>query len=323
MIFTNTQNDLQEAIDRFPIISWLQQHFRVRDSGRDQLRIDCPVCKGLRTLSVNRDTKQFHCFRCDDGGMGGTVWNGRAGLFGFLMIVERISAKAAAHRIRAMAGLPDAPRQLYVQVPSASTWPREALPLSAAPLTHPSVRMLADRGVGHLIPHAKLCVDGEFSDRVLIPCNFFGELTGFEAKTYVGASPKSLLRYFTSGRGHVYSSRHWDSTIDFCVVTESILDAETLGVNAIGLFGSVLRDEQLIDLLELRNRGVRKLIWFLDGDALKKQNNSIRRKTSLFFENFSILSPHGEDPNSLGRERCWNLLSQARPIADELDLLAA
>lgn len=317
----NDKSDLKEAIERFPILSWMQQHFRVRDSGREQLRVDCPVCRGRRTLSVNCDTKQFHCFKCDDGGLGGSVWNGRAGLFSFVMLVEKISPAAAANRIRTLSGVPDSPRALPPL--EIDTWPREAIPLSSAPPTHPSVRMLVDRGVGHLVPHSKVCVDGEFAHRVLLPCNFFGAVTGFEAKTYVNASPKSLLRHFTRNTGRVYSSRQWDNSKDFCVVTESILDAETLGENAIGLFGSVLRDEQLLDLLELRSRGVRKLVWFLDGDAIKKQITSIRRRTGLFFDNFSILSQDSEDPNSLGRDRCWSLVSQARPIADAFDLIAA
>lgn len=324
----NKPNDLSEAIENFPILSWLQQHFQIRDSGRDQIRIDCPVCRGRRTLSIKLDTKQFHCFRCDDGGLGAGVWTGRAGLFGFLVLVEKISPKAAADRIRGLAGMPEAPRR--AAAPAITTWPRESVPLTSAPATHASVRMLVDRGVGHLVNSAKVCVDGEFAYRVLLPCNFFGTVTGFEAKTYVNASPKSLFRDFTGGCGHVYSSIRWDDSKDFCVVTESILDAETLGVNAIGIFGSVLRNQQLLDLLGLRSRGVRKLIWFLDGDAVKKQANLIRQKTGLFFDNYAvdlktldILSPEGEDPNSLGHDKSWSLVERARPIADAFDLIAA
>jgi hypothetical protein len=322
------QDDLADAIEKFPLMSWLQQHFRIRDSGRDQMRIDCPICRGNRTLSISLDTKQFHCFRCDDGGLGAGVWNGRAKLFTFVRIVENLSPKATAQRIRSLAGVPDAPRRPAKVQPS--TWPRESISLAGVPATHPSVKMLVDRGVGHLVPHCKVCVDGEYSYRVLIPCNFFGVVTGFEAKTYVNASPKSLLCYFTGSSGHVYTSRNWDSAVDFCVVTESILDAETLGVNAIGLYGSVLRDDQVKSLIAMKKRGVRKLVWFLDSDAIKKQANIIQRKTGLFFDNFcvdfeqaNILLRNGADPNSLGRDLAWSLVRGARPIVDALSLIAA
>lgn len=315
-------SDLSAAIEQFPLLIWLQQHFNVRDSGRESLRIDCPVCKGARTLSVNRTTKTFHCFKCDEGARGGAVWTGTASLFAFIALFEKLSPKATADRIRSLAGIPDAgwaPRETL-----STTWPREAVQLSQSFSTHPSVQMLVNRGVGHLVDRCRVCVEGEFSHRILLPNNFFGAVTGFEAKSYVNAKPKSLLRHFTQEHAHVYTTWSWDKKCDFCVVTESILDAETLGVNAIGIFGSVLRDEQVLSLLQLRAAGIRRLVWFLDGDAVKKQANSIRRKTLLLgFDNLNILSEGGEDPNSLGRERCWNLVSRASPIGDSFDLLAA
>lgn len=322
-------DDLSQAIEQFPLLSWLQQTMNVRDTGRENLRIQCPVCRSPeRTLSVNLQTKFFHCFRCDDGGYGGSAWNGRAGIFKFLSIVENLSPGATAARIRSLAGLPDTPRR---KVDAKSTgWPAESLPLTAASAEHPAVKMLASRGVQHLIQLSRVCVSGRFSHRVLLPINFFGTVTGFEAKTYVGATPKSIIEHFTSGSGHVYTTHNWDESCDFCVITESILDAETLGVNAVGLFGSVLGDQQLITLLSLRKRGVRRLVWFLDADAMKKQANMLRQKTGLFFSNFwveqgpfDILLSSRKDPNALGREQSWKLVQNARHIDNSLDILCA
>ncbi len=313
--------DLQAAIDKFPIVMWLQQHFRIKDTGADRVRIDCPVCRGERTLSVTLSSKFFHCFRCDDGGLGASVWNGRASLFTFLKLYEKLSPRQTFTRIRTLAGLPDVARE---QMPvSFERWPKEAVPLSSAVASHPSVKWLVGRGMGHLIPVSKVCPTGTYANRILLPCNFLGTTTGFEAKTYVGATPKSKLHYFPEEHGHLYTTWNWDSAQDFAVVTESIIDAETLGVNAVGIFGSVLRDEQLLALLRLKEeKSVKRLVWFLDGDAWRKQANSIARKTSLFFDNYVVLTPQSQDPNSLGYAKCWEMVGKATSVVDTVDMLS-
>ncbi len=313
-------DDLQEAIDQFPILSWLQQRFHVRDSGAQRLRIDCPVCRGQKTLSVAVDEKLFHCFRCDEGGQGGGVWNGKANLFSFLKIVEGVSNKAAFERIRSLAGLPDVPRARTTK--KVTGFPREAIPLATVRNDHPAVQMLIRRKVAHLIPHAKVCVDGEFSDRILFPCFFLGEIVGFEAKSFVAANPKSKLQFFDDKSPKIYTSMNWDEKSDRCTITESILDAESCPGNAVGIFGSVLREEQLLSLLELRKLGLRRLQWSLDGDAMKKQHNSIRSKTRLFFDNSDILLKMGEDPNSVGSDEMRLRIAAALPVVDGFDLFS-
>jgi hypothetical protein len=151
-----------------------------------------------------------------------------------------------------------------------------------------------------------------------MPVQWFGELVGFDAKSYRNGTPKSLFPEWQDASA-LHSTAAWDHAADFCVITESVLDAETLAVNAVGILGSTFRSAQLTKLLEIRQQGVTKLVWFLDYDAWRKQYNAIFHKTGRF-DNYVVPLLEDSDPNDLGRDRCWELVSQAVRVRDELDL---
>jgi hypothetical protein len=160
-----------------------------------------------------------------------------------------------------------------------------------------------------------------YANRWILPCHYFGELTGFEAKTYGNGKPKSLFPEWFRPDSTVYTTT-WDVDQDFCVITESIFDAETLGSNAIGIFGSVLRHGQLQKLLEMRNTcRLRRLVWFLDPDAVKKQTRAIVTKTLPHFTNYIVRSEY--DPNDTGSTKCWKLVKNSIPVASARDILNA
>jgi hypothetical protein len=152
----------------------------------------------------------------------------------------------------------------------------------------------------------------------VMPIQWFGELLGFDAKSYANGTPKSLFPPWQTD-GAMHATAAWDHAANFAVITESLLDAETIGINAIGINGSVLRDSQLARLLDLRHQGVTSLVWFLDWDAWRKQYNAIFRKTSRF-DNFVVPLLVNSDPNELRREKCWELIRDAVPVRDSLDL---
>lgn len=313
--------DLDDAIAKFPIVSYLRQFPGFEDRGREHVRLNCPVCRGYMKLNVHRELKRGHCFKCDEGGAGLGRWNGKANLFGLIRILENLDDRAAFKRIYAFAGLPD---PIYVRPTDTQTvrgMPSDSIRMQNSSL-HESAVYLRGRGVGHLLNTASVCVSGMYTGRVILPCNFLGKFEGFEAKSYCGHARKTLYpQWFETGRT-IYTTP-WYFGANFAVITESVLDAETLGVNAVGLYGSVLRDGQLSRLLDLRERGVRRLVWMLDADAIRKSAIAIRKKTFSWFENFVIQLNAGEDPNSIGRDECWRRVAEASLVRDEFDTMLA
>ena len=314
-------DQLQLAINSFPIVRWLESITRVYDSGGETVLIDCPVCRGRKKLGVHRRHRGAHCFKCDEGGEGGSKWNGKCGLVDLIQMLTGCNRRAAVDKIFELSGVADV-GYTPKAVPT-SKLPREAISLSTCHVTHPGVQMLASRGCSHLVQHSHLCVSGRYSHRVLMPIQWFGELLGYDAKAYLPSiKPKSLFAEWMDMAHALHASHAWDAKADFVVITESVLDAETLGVNAIGLNGSVLRDGQVTRLLDLRDRGITRLVWFLDFDAFRKQVNAILRRTGMLFENSVVPLFTDTDPNAIGHAACWELVAQSIPIRDAFDLLS-
>jgi len=308
---------LDEAIANFPIITWIAEHTTVFDKGRVNTYADCPICEGKKTLGIERDKKIFHCFRCNEGGYGGSIWNGKAHLVKMIMLLERKTFSQTREVIFKLAGYPDVIIE-QAKAPKA-VLPSEAISLATAHPSDPAIQYLNKREVGHLKNTSYICLSGHYANRIIFPTVFLGEVTGFEAKQIGG---KSLFPDWMDTYSTVYTTLNFNPAIGLAVVTESIIDAETLNYNGIGLFGG-FKEGQLECLLKLRDKGVKKLVWMMDWDAWYKQAKAILAKTMNLFDNYVVNFPKDEDPNSLGTVECYHLLGSARKISDEFDLVKA
>lgn len=316
-----TRISLSEAILQFPVVTWCSDYLKVYDNGATNFYCECPVC-GKRKLGVDRFKKLFHCFTCDDGGLNQGRWTGRANLIEMICLVERVSKAEAIAKIYSRSGFPDPIVKREIKTPEHLI-PRECIGLWKAHATHPAVQMLITRGVEHLIETAYIALDGKYQNRIVMPAYFCDVVTGIEAKAIDKTQrPKSLFPNWFDTANTIYTTSKWSTKDKFCVVTESILDAETFGVNATGLYGSSFKDGHLRCFLDLkRERGVTTLVWCLDNDAWAKQAKMLLSKTLSHFENCVIPLPYKQDPNEIGRDQCWDRLSKAEYIRDELDLL--
>lgn len=315
-------NTLFDSIRSFPVLQWAQDHLLgVVDTGSENFYATCPICEGSRKLAIDRTWRSFHCWKCDPryGAFNQNIWKGSANLIKMIMLVEHLSQRDAIDRIYKLSGLPDLPPATrYVQ---QEEFPAEAIPLKDCK-EHKAAEYLKNRGVEHLIETSHVCTSGRYSDRILLETRFFEERTGFEAKSYhKSVKPKSLFPPSLYTGSTLYTTQKWNFDFDLAVITESIVDAETLRTNALGLYGSNLGIGQLQKLLELRVMGVKNLYWALDQDALWKQSKLILKNTTSFFNNYFVELPISEDPNSCGHDKCWELVSLAKPFKDEFDLI--
>ncbi len=286
----------------------------MRKDGRKNAYALCPVCGGDKKLSISKEKKIVRCFKCEQG-HGRGVWEGRADAIRFIMIVLKCHRGRALHELFTNVG------PLPVEAGEADeldlNLPDEALLIGAScDEDHPCRQFLNRRGLARFVGDWYMCPTGHYHGRVIIPVKSLGEDWGFEAKSYIGAEPKSLANL---REGAIYLSRQWDTERDYAVITESCFDAESISMNAVGLFGSALDENRLSTLLPLRRLGVTKLIWFLDGDAFDKQLSIIRKWTSLYFYNHRIRCPKGQDPNSLPMLDRWKLIQSAVPLNNAFD----
>jgi hypothetical protein len=320
--------DLNEAIRSFPLAGWLSSHTEVRDGGGRNYYADCPSCDGKQKLRVRKEDGRFKCFKCDAGeGNTNERWKGWGNLFSLVAFLEGLRWGEAIRFVVQRSGVPDLPLE-RADAPRHKI-PKDAIPCLEVPDSHPSMKRLAERGLYHLRDKFYLCALGEYANRWILPCQFMGEVHGIEAKAWHRATqPKALYPTWFNPQESIYTTYAWDDSLPFAIVTESIFDAETFGLNAVGLYGSNLLPGQFDLLLKLRKRGVEALFWALDPDAWSKQAAAIVQKTSALFKNYIVeippLLPNGDkgDPNAIGHVSCWELVESAKQITSEWDLLA-
>lgn len=311
--------ELRQAISTFPISTWMRERMKVYDTGGKNIQADCPVCLGKAKLGVSRFKKVAQCFKCSDGGAGGSIWNGRADLIKLIRLVEKCDYRTALQTIFRSSGIAEPVWRREEQIDRGI--PEDAIPLWETSPLHPSRKELARRGMDHLSAISHVCVTGPYEGRVILPAMWFDEVDAWEAKAYMSIKPKSLFPdWFETGHS-IYTTRKWDTNADFAIVTESIFDAETFGINALGLYGSTLHEGQVIRLLSLAARGIKRLVWALDFDAWKKQAKAILSWTEMHFQNLVAPLPAWSDPNSLGWARCWELVQNAHPVSDATDIV--
>lgn len=318
---------LDSAIDSFPIVAWLSTHTQVGHADTEDLYVDCPICGGKKKLGVARVDHYgsngrlvrkgtANCFKCHEGGYGGEIWSGKASLPRFIKLLEGCSWRRAFNKIYELSGIPEP--EFVPRKNQEPKLPTELIPLSECSPTEKGVQELTKRGVGHLIETSYVCLEsGKYYERIIFPVYWDGELVGFEAKSVHKARIPSLFPPWMPTDSLLYTTRNWDSSSTTAVMTESIIDSETLSSfsNAVGCFGS-FKEGQLERLIEL---GIETLVWAMDGDAWSKQVRAIQ-DTFHFFEHKVIHIEPDQDPNSLGSEILRHRFSQARTVRDELDL---
>lgn len=300
---------LKEAISGFPIVEWASRHITsLRDTGGRNARGDCPICGRHGTLSISRDKRIARCFTCE--AHGSTLWNGRADLVRFIMLVlgcnrGRAIAEIFQHAGMPMEAIPAEEKNLDI--------PEDAMCIATScDPDHPARQRLHERRMGRFEHQWYVCVTGRYSGRWIIPVNLDGQYRGFEAKSYCGQTPKSLTGNLAPGT--VYKSETWSYSLTYAVITESVFDAESVGINSIGTFGCNVSEQQFAEILKLRHQGITDLVWLYDPDAMQKQTSVIRRWSAGFFNNRFARLPAGLDPNAASFNQVWQAINNAEPM---------
>lgn len=314
---------IAEAIENFPLLSWLEEKGipHKSDGSTQNVYITCPVCMGKAKLGIHKIRKYWQCFKCFEGGFGQGAWEGKGSFVKLVCSIQKCTPSKAIKFIASRSGMPDLVKEQEYTLPKEII-PSDAIPLCETHKDHPSVKYLRSRGLERLREKSFVCVKGKYAGRLILPCYWFNDLVGFEAKSYCNQKPKALYEsWFVTG-DTIYTSQVWDNSIDSAIITESIFDAETLAINALGFYGARVTEGQLAKLLELkRMQGVANLFWLFDQDATFKVARIVIAKTAGFFNNYVTKIPEGADPNSLGYEMCVRLMRESVLVESEFDLL--
>jgi hypothetical protein len=152
-----------------------------------------------------------------------------------------------------------------------------------------------------------ICRVGPYMNRLIIPIFSQGELVSYQG---ADMTLKAEVKYKTADsevNQYLYNWDRLDPYLDFILVTEGILDAWRLEKNAVATFGTSLTDRQFELLLIWKPK---KLIFCWDSDAYFYAERESQRFAPFVEEVYAVNFPEGEDPDSLGHVRSWELIEE-------------
>lgn len=104
------------------------------------------------------------------------------------------------------------------------------------------------------------------------------------------------------------------------VITEGVPDALTLGESGVGTFGKQVTTAQ-VELL-INSIPVNKPIYiYLDKDAKKETKKLAEKLYELHKETYIVISPTDKDPNSIGKEKAWEIINNYSVKADGFGII--
>ena len=95
---------------------------------------------------------------------------------------------------------------------------------------------------------------------------------------------------------------------DKMVIVEGVIDALTIGDNAVATFGSHVTDNQIGIILD-NIKPETQIYVMLDRDAPKESLKTADRLYAKHKNTFIVISPTDEDANDIGTERAWEVIN--------------
>ena len=275
----------------------------------------CPYCgHHKKKMSVNFDKNYFKCWVCDARGKNiyrivrkfGTYdqrqkWlqlDGRLDLSEFDKFFSEINDEVVEQTV----SIPDE----FVSLCN------KRLPMSSMK----AIEYLKSRGLSRediLKWKIGYCTGGKYGGRIIIPSfNWDGSANYFIARSFVNHGRRYLNP--PVGRDIVFNELYvdWDEDV---VLVEGVFDAMTVGLNAIPILGSTLRENsRLFQQIVLNDSPV---YLALDHDAEKKRNWIIKSFLKYDIELYIIDTSGYEDIGSMNKKEF--LIRKENAIPADLD----
>ena len=274
-------------------------------SNRDYYQFMCPFHLGKHgpKLGVSLGSGGWKCWVCPNKG------NSVSGLF-YKLNVDKDKIVQAKSLFKERINF-------QRQESSSLSLPKEFIPLwenSSSFFYNKAKNYITGRGLTEedIIKHRLgYCEDGKYSDMIIMPSyNESGQLIFFtgrsfnEQSTYRFSTPKDINKNIILDENLV----NWQEPI---ILVESKIDSIIVRRNSIPLNGKQIPESLKKKIIE---ENVSKIIFCLDGDALK----DAMRLSGYFIQHgievFRANLPENEDPSSLGHNKVWEFIENAEKV---------
>ena len=155
-----------------------------------------------------------------------------------------------------------------------------------------------------------VCESGRYMHRLVLPVMTDGELAGWQARDMTGkAKEKYKFPKGFKAAYYLYGLDKIEPDADTVVLVEGVFDVwrtALAGLPVVGTFGSHLNPPQISLLYR---RGVRRLVFLWDSDAISKAKSEASGLRGLF-ESAVVRLPNGADPDSYTVSELRDMLAE-------------
>lgn len=158
------------------------------------------------------------------------------------------------------------------------------------------------------------CIDGKYKGMIIAPSyDDIGRLNFFIGRSFENQS-NFRFKNPDIDKNLIFDEFlvNWQEPI---ILVESKFDSIVVKRNCLPLYGKQISQRLKTKILE---EGTEKVYICLDGDAVRE----IIKESDFFVRNgievFIVKLPENEDPCSLGHERVWEFIQQAKPVNEDM-----
>lgn len=279
------------------LYTYFIERWGMRDYTRGWLKGECPFCGREDKFGVHLGTNKVHCFYCDK--VGTPLYT--------VAFIEKVTIPEAKARIGSFEGLKykDEIIQAYEQKPiilpigyNLITRGKSQVGKSARAYLKNKRKLdidrLADKGWGY-------CDEGPLFGYIIMPLYFRGNLVYYQTRNFLSNGPKfnnPKIEDFGIGKTSLIYNVDSLWLYDSVNITESIINAETIGDNSIALLGKAISMHQRFTIL---SSPVKRITIILDPDAFYKNALPLAFDMIQYKQVKLINLPEQEDVNSYGR----------------------
>lgn len=305
---------------RGKLFKYFEQSLGIKKSTKGWWRCNCPHCGGHHTLGIHLEQSRTHCFICES----------KMTPVELLMKIERFETYTEVRNFLNIQQEFDA----YEEFTKSKVLERKEviLPESFKLISKRSKSILGQSAYKYITHEKKrnldynyarmagvgYCDDGKYAGYIIFPFHEKGRLTFFQGRAFIQQGTKMKNpdeEEFGIGKSQIIYNVDALFMFKEVDIVESIINAITLGEQAIAILGKSISSYQFYQIL---NSPVEKLNIILDPDATDK---AIQLALSLchFKKVRVVILPDEEDVNSIGKKKTL-ILKRAQSFKNYTEL---
>jgi len=290
------------------LYEYLRKKMGMYDYRKGWLKGDCPYC-GEHKFGVNLNMNRTNCFKCGNHPQPLDVVMEVEGLFTrneTIIVLKAFDGmdfyeeKVEVHQEKKNVVLPDGYKNIKRGDSVVAKTARAYVKKRGFDIDE-----ISRAGWGYV---DKL---GKYFGYLIMPFYKHGRIVYFNARLFIGSGPKfnnPLIEDFGLGKSMLIYNIDALSLYERIFVVESVMNARTIGDDAIGMGGKKLSNWQLNVIIK---SPCEKVVIGLDDDAIDDAINFGLKLVQ--HKKVKIMQfPEGKDINDLGKKKSMNILHKSR-----------